>query len=147
MCEIKCWTIRDVKQATSANDSNQIKELIENNGIKPFFGCFYSSGFQRCLQQHFFYIVFFYLLYFEEQTFSAMKDNDFNQALKCHSLGMWLLNASEEEQHHPHKPAGQPRREETSVCGALIQHPDTEILQLPSQRSSPTRPCFHSLYI
>lgn len=37
MCEIKCWTIRDVKLATSANDLNQIKELIENNGIKTFF--------------------------------------------------------------------------------------------------------------
>lgn len=102
MCEIKCWTIRDVKQATSANDLNQIKELIENNGIKPFFGCFYSSGFQHCLQRHF----LFYLLYFEEQTFSAMKDNDFNQALKCHSLGMWLLNASEEEKLHQHKQQG-----------------------------------------
>lgn len=129
MCEIKCWTIRDVKQATSANDLNQIKELIENNGIKPFFGCFYSSGFQHCLQQHF----FFYLLYFEEQTFSVMKDNDFNQALKCHSLGMGMLNASEEEKHHQHKPAGQPRSKEASVCGALIRHPDIEILQLPSQ--------------
>lgn len=135
MCEIKCWTIRDVKQATSANDLNQIKELIENNGIKPFFGCFYSSGFQHCLQQHFLcWVVFFFnLLYFEEQTFFAMKANDFNQALKCHSLGMWMLNASEEEKHHQHKPAGQPLSEAASVCGALIQHPDTEILQLPSQ--------------
>lgn len=77
--------------------------------------------------------IFFYLLYFEEQTFSVMKDNDFNQALKCHSLGMGMLNASEEEKHHQHKPAGQPRSEEASVCGALIRHPDIEILQLPSQ--------------
>lgn len=76
---------------------------------------------------------FFYLLYFEEQTFSAMKDNDFNQALKCHSLGMWLLNASEEEELHQHKPAGQPRSGAAWVCGALIQHPDTETLQLPPQ--------------
>lgn len=84
MCEIKCWTIRDVKQATSANDLNQIKELIENNGIKTFFDCFYSSVFHHCLQQHFFNHFFS----FEEQTLSAIKDNDFNQYVKCHSVGM-----------------------------------------------------------
>lgn len=50
--------MRDVKQATSVNDLNQIKELIENNGIKTFFGCFYSSVFHHCLQQHFFLIFF-----------------------------------------------------------------------------------------
>lgn len=58
MCEIKCWTIRDVKQATSANDLNQIKELIENNGIKTFSCCFYSSALHHFLQQHFFLIFF-----------------------------------------------------------------------------------------
>lgn len=102
--------------------------------LNPFLVVFIHLVFSTVCNSIFYVGFFFFnLLYFEEQTFFAMKDNDFNQALKCHSLGMWMLNASEEEKHHQHKPAGQPRSEAASVCGALIQHPDTEILQLPSQ--------------
>lgn len=103
MCEIKCWTIRDVKLATSANDLNQIKELIENNGIKTFFLLlFLFISFASLFATAF----FFNLFYFEEQTFLTMKDNDFNQYVKCHSMGMKMLHARQEEKHHQHKPAG-----------------------------------------
>lgn len=101
MCEIKCWTIRDVKQATSANDLNQIKELIENNGIKTFFFCLFLF---ICFTSLFATAFFFNLFYFEEQTFPIMKDNDFNQYMNCHSMG--IKHAGKEEKHHQHKPAG-----------------------------------------
>lgn len=62
--------------------TNQIKELIENNGIKTFFVVFIHLFFMTVCNS-----IFFNLFYFEEQTFSTIKDNYFSQNLKCHSMG------------------------------------------------------------
>lgn len=70
--------------------------------LKPFLVVFIHLLFIAVCNSIFFLIFFFY---FEENIFPTIKDNDFNQYLKCHSMGMEMLNASQEEKHHQHKPA------------------------------------------